>query len=458
MFDDTNKNMGNPETPAAGSINKLTWSNSAKSNITTLGDINNKTGLYAFNTTVKETIKYLYLNNNSFSEINALKDFTSIIELQMMCNQNLSNINGLENHSSLNYLTLHNCALNNSENTGISGLTGCNKLTKLSVQNNTNLESLNGIEFSTNLLYLIANNCNLTNIDGLKNHSKVNYLQLANNVNLESVKYIQHCKALNYIYLDNNVNMSTTELDEALNGTNSSIGNTNLIKQCANGFQNIPKKYWDLFTSSATVLDYSYEKLGEYLTIESPKWIKLKGRIDVTKLKLDGQIKLSMEDSGSNYGIYSTLKTMTGMKALALRNCNQINSLAFVKNMSKLCELDIRGISDTLVDYSDLNVCTNIKSLIIDNPNIDLKTLVTNINRNEREFLEMLSVIKDDGSQCKSAEWPEGHYVKMPPRVKVRHTFHVTKVFDKFDAFSYIELRVGPSNVYIRNLPVEWTD
>ena len=391
MFDDTNKNMGNPETPAAGSINKLTWSNSAKSNITTLGDINNKTGLYAFNTTVKENIKYLYLNNNSFSEINALKDFTSIIELQMMCNPNLSNINGLENHSSLNYLTLHNCALNNSENTGISGLTGCNKLTKLSVQNNTNLESLNGIEFSTNLLYLIANNCNLTNIDGLKNHSKVNYLQLANNVNLESVKYIQHCKALNYIYLDNNVNMSTTELDEALNGTNQILGESVLIGNCINGYQNIPKKYWDLFTGTSTVIDYSYATLGEYLTIDSVKWVKLKGRTNVTKLKLDGQTKLIMEDSGSNYGIYSTLKTMKGMVALSLDNIPSINNLNFVSEstsndvwqiyMPNLKEIDIRNCSSNLVDLSSLNNCTKLERLFVNNSEIVFSKIIPTLNR-----------------------------------------------------------------------------
>ena len=397
MYDSSiTKNMDNPA--SYSNTNKLLWTGLSTSNISSLGENtgSTKTGLYAFNDIIKNKLQYIYLNNNSISNVNALSDFSAIVELQLMCNPNLSNIDGLANHTKLERLTLHNCAL-----TSISKLAGCNALTKLSVQANTGLISLVGIEGATNMVYLVANNCAITNIDSLANHSKIQYLNLANNASLVSVKYIQHCKALKYIYLDNNTNMSTTEVDSALNGsdkTANTLGTDILIKNCINGYNNIPKSYWDLFTSTATVLDWSYGTLGEYLYVDSAKWVKLKDRTDVTKLKLDGQTQLKMEDTavGSNtyYGIESTLKTLTGMKALSLKGCTQVNSIGFlepkyntstpktlISGMPSLYEVDLRSVANTLTDLSVLNNCTALKRLIVNNASIDATKIVTAINR-----------------------------------------------------------------------------
>ena len=410
MFDDTiTKNTGIPSEYNNGT-NTLTYSSSSKSNVTNLGEDTGttKTGLYAFNDVIKNKIKYMYLNNNNFSNVNALSGFTKIEELQLMCNPSLSNINALSNNTSLQRITLQNCALTalgtyDSTNKVYSGgLTGCKSITKLSIQNNSGLTSLVGIESATSMQYLVANNCNITNIDSLANHSAISYLKLSNNTSLVSVKYIQHCKSLRYIYLDSNTNMASTEVDSALNGsdtTTNSLGTDVLIKNCINSYNNIPKAYWDLFITTSTTLDWSYETLGEKLTVNSAKWVKLKGRSDVKKLKLDGQTELLMDDktegSTTYYGIKSTLKTLTGMVALSMKNMSQVNNIDFmrpiyetrggkqvlVSGMPSLDELFISGVNSSLVDLSVLNDCTSLQALYIDNPSIKLELIQTAINR-----------------------------------------------------------------------------
>jgi hypothetical protein len=344
MFDDTiTKNMGNPASYNAGT-NKLTWTSNNKSNVSSLGNKDSNTGLNAFNGTIKKSLKYLYLNNNKFFNLDALSGFSNIEELQCMCNANLSNIDGLAGHSTIKYLTLQSCNLtfvgsyDASTKKYSGGLTGCSGLTTISMQNNKNLNSLCGLESANDLYFLIANRCSITDISALTNKSKVYYLDLANNVNLVKVKYLQYCKALTYLYLDNNTNMSSTELDAGLNGIDASIGTSVLISNLFNGYNNIPESYWSLFYSDVGELDFSYSKLGKYLTNDSSEWIKIRENKNLKKLKLDGQTSLTMDDTTkivngttvTYYGITSTLKTLTGMIALSLNDMTQLNDISFV--------------------------------------------------------------------------------------------------------------------------------
>ena len=389
MFDDTKtKNNDCPATSSDSTTNKnkLRWTSENKSNVKALGDESSKTGLFAFNNSVKNSIKYVYLNNNNFSDVNSLKDFKNIVELQLQCNSSLSDIGGLKNHGNLEVLTLHKCSL--LELVDFSSekedKTRFSKLSKLTVHGNSNLESLKGIENCKELVYLIANNCNLTDIAELKEHSKVSYLDLASNSKLQHVAYIQHCKALQYIYLDDNINMDETEMDMAFNGRQEIYGKDILIKNCINGYENIPKKYWGLFDNTATVLDYSLARVGK-LTVDSTKWIALKDRTDVTKLKLDGQTSLPMNDDTSGgitrYGLKTVLKTLTGLKALSLYECSQVDDISFVSGMTGLYELDIRSVSENLTDLSVLDSSMSLNRLIVNNPDIDATKIQNLINR-----------------------------------------------------------------------------
>lgn len=83
---------------------------------------------------------------------------------------------------------------------------------------------------------------------------------------------------------------------------------------------------------------------------------------------------------------------------------------------------------------------------------------MTNVdtNRNTDEFLKFISAVTDDGTECQKFQIQNGAWMKMPPRVALRREFSVTNVFDKFSSFSYIELLIADTHVYIRNLPIQW--
>ena len=83
---------------------------------------------------------------------------------------------------------------------------------------------------------------------------------------------------------------------------------------------------------------------------------------------------------------------------------------------------------------------------------------MTNVdtNRNSEDYLHFISAFTDSGTECKNFEIQNGNWLRMPPRVPVRREFYVTKIFDKFPSFSYIELTIADTRVYIRNLPIQW--
>ena len=72
---------------------------------------------------------------------------------------------------------------------------------------------------------------------------------------------------------------------------------------------------------------------------------------------------------------------------------------------------------------------------------------------NSSLYTEILSAITNNGVTCKDTEGNGS--MKLPPRVKVRKEYYITKVFDEFPYFSYLEIKVGSARVYIRNLPIE---
>lgn len=84
---------------------------------------------------------------------------------------------------------------------------------------------------------------------------------------------------------------------------------------------------------------------------------------------------------------------------------------------------------------------------------------VTNLdtNKNTEEFLKFVSAFTDSGVECRNFELQDNsHWLKMPPRIAIRREFYVTNVMDKFSSFSYVELNIANTRVFIKNLPVRW--
>ncbi len=331
-------------------LSKYTFFNNERSNVTDISVLNK------IAPNIKSSIKYMYLNNNKISSIEALDGFNNIYELDLMCNSPLANLKGLENHTSIVYLTTHACSL-----IDINGLQGTTGLKYFTVHTNSNLTNLNGLEQSINLDRVLAYSCNITDITALANHTNLKYLSLYSNVNLENVITLGSLTGLNELYLANNEKMIGTEVRDAL-----ADPTTHILQNCGGNYS-IPSKYNIYF---ATLTSYDYSNMN--LTDDSDEINALKGRSNVTRLNLSGNPQLS------NAKLQEILSTMTGLKALNLNGCENLIAVDFLKDkkMPDLEELDVRGTSEELVDFSDLmNNCSNIKTLIIDNPKTNMEII-----------------------------------------------------------------------------------
>ena len=350
----------------AGSVySKWSYNESSKSNLTDISSFNK------FPTSIKNTIKYVYINNNSFSSIENLKDFSNIYELDLMYNSNLLNLNGLENNSKLTYIFAQNCDLQN-----ITGILGSTNLSGLNVASNKKLNSLKGIENSKNIDRINVEKCNIEDITALQDNIKIRYLDITNNTSLKSVIALKNCTGIRKLYLAGNINMIGTEVRDALADTT-----THVLQNCGGNYS-LPSKYNIYFS---TLTSYDYSNLG--LTDDSDEINSLKNKTTVTRLNLSGNPNLS------NIKLQEILSTMTGLKALNLNGCKNLNSIDFIdeNKVANLLELDLRNTNSTLIDLSNLNnYATNLATLVVDNSSIELNKIQTTINRISRENLEQI--------------------------------------------------------------------
>ena len=324
---------------------------------TVKGNVSNIDNLSKINSSIKNTVKYAYLNNNSFTSIECLKDFVKIYELDLM-NNNLINLNGLENHINLRYIFAQYCNLYN-----IEALSGNLNLFQICINGNLSLTSLKGIEELNQIDCIDAYTCNIMDITSLQGNTKIRVLNLNNNSNLESIIALKNCTGLRKLYLANNENMIGTEVRDAL-----ADPSTHVLQNCGANYS-IPSKYNIYFT---TLTSYDYSNLG--LTDDSDEINALKNKTSVTRLNLSGNSNLS------NDKLQEILSTMTGLKYLNLRNL-QLKSLDFMNNVSGLEELDIRNCKSMNSDLSILNTKgKDLYTFITDNNNIDLTKVQTCIN------------------------------------------------------------------------------
>ena len=347
-------------TGAAVSVSKYHYNSTKYSNLKNIDNLKN------IPNNIKNSIKYLYLNNNSFENVEALNEYKSIYEVDLMCNKNLLNLDGMENNSNLVYLFAQNCNLNN-----IEGLKGNVNLRFISMKKNNELESLLGLEDSKNLDYVLLSECNIQDITAFENNTKLRFLSLSNNVNLESVKALGTCIGIKKLYLDGNVNMIGTEVRDAL-----ADPVTHILQNCGRDYR-IPSKYNIYFT---TLTSYDYSNMN--LTDDSDEINSLKNKTNVTRLNLSGNKQLS------NAKLQEILSTMTGLKYLSLTSLN-LENLDFLNNVKNLIELDVRNCNSLQADLSTLNNSSSVmQTFVTNNTNIDLTKIqiaINNISNNRSE-------------------------------------------------------------------------
>ena len=344
-------------------VNKWIYNDNKRSQLTDISAISK------FSSSIKNTVKYVFLNNNSFSSIECLGDLKNIYELDVMCNSKLLNLNGLENHTNLVYVFAQKCNLQN-----INGLENTPELFGLCILSNINLKSMNGIENSKKIDHIEAGGCDIIELSALQDNSKVRYLALQYNVNLESIIALKNCTGLRKLFLAGNINMIGTEVRDAL-----ADPITHILQNCGATY-NIPSKYNIYFT---TLTSYDYSNLG--LTDDSDEINSLKNKTSVTRLNLSGNPNLS------NSKLQEILSTMTGLKTLSLNGCVNLETIEFVSEnkVDKLVELDLRGTSKKLIDLSNLNNSKTLITLVVDNTNIELdkiQDLINSMAKNDNRY------------------------------------------------------------------------
>ena len=311
-----------------GTNGKYSYSSNVENNVTDISSLDK----VAKN--IKSSIKVIYMNNNRISNIEGLKNFSSIEELDIMNNRSLINLTGLENHSTIKYLIAQNTAIEN-----IDGLTGCNNI-ESAIFNTSNIKSLNGLA-SEKLNVLDIKNSKIMDIESLTQSKNLTYLQLENNKDLSKIDSIKVCSKINNLYLGGN-----TALDETVL---SSVEFQNIIKQCGVNYS-LDGKYGLLFLNQEKV-DLTNSNLTDG-DLEL-----LRGKTNIKGIKLTGNPNLS------NTKIEEILATLTKLECVNLYNVSQVTNIEFVNKLTNLVELDLRGTN--VVDLSVLENLANSNKLTI---------------------------------------------------------------------------------------------
>ena len=347
------------------SVGKYSYSSSTRNNVT------NISSLSSFATNIKASIKYMYLNNNNLNSIEALRDFSNIEEIYVLCNPNLISLTGLENHTSIKYIL--------AQYTGIVdliGLSGCSNI-NTGIFTKTNLQSLDGLS-SSSLNQIDAENSKVTDISALNDNTSITYLQLENNSSLQDISSIKNCSNINNLYLAGNTLLDETVL--------SSLEFQTIIKNCGTNYS-LDGKYGLLFLNQERV-DLSNSNLtDEQLEL-------LRGKENIKAINLSNNTNLT------NSKIESILSTLTNLTCISLKNISNLTSINFVKNLKGLTQLDLRGTGNSDLSVLEEMATTgtlNLGCLFIDNKNIDITKIQETINSVSKKNTRNSYTFEKDG-------------------------------------------------------------
>jgi len=289
--------------------------------------------------TTKESIEYLYLNNNELTNIDNLYEFKNVHFLRLEGN-NITSLVGL---------------YNKEKNIGMF------EIERLFVRKNLLGEDIEGDSLNPASDSLRDFSTVTKNQDNTYTFTKVftniKYLDLAKNSSLKYIDYIKSCSTLEYIWLNGCTSLSNSSVLNAasiLNNTNTYIDDDYVFYLAAN--DNTLKKL-DVGTKEMTLTDFDN---------------LLKDKTSMIHLKLDG-ISFVDEDGNPvlnyNTAVNTTLGKLTAMKYLSVNGLSNLTSLTFVSTMTDLRQIDLRGTAVT--DLSNIvQYTTKLQNLIIDNDEI----------------------------------------------------------------------------------------
>ena len=310
--------FGNEFTPITYDI----WSSSflssysggrASKSITTTEPLSN------FSNVTKQTIKYLWLNNNKISSLSGLIDFNNVYSLRAETNY-ITNLSGLEKMKNLAYLNVANNYL------------GKNEIYNGSTEISEQYSDTDALHFISEL-------------------NKLYYIRISENTNLKYVKYLKNCTGLRVFY-----GYSVTNLVDAYE--------LKTIKAQCNPFYLDQKYELDLLDSETTK---SLDLHGKKLTVSNLTSIKECTKIYRLNLRGTSYVDINgnaLSESVINTNLEECLNSLTLMQYLDLRNINSLTTINFTKKMPELRQMLLTGTK--VADLAPLDSCTKLNSLLID--------------------------------------------------------------------------------------------
>ena len=294
--------------------------------ITNLSDISPLANLTV---ATKNAVKYLYINDNQITSLEALSGFSNLYYLRASFNQ-ITSLKGLENKPNLTYLQ---ASYNKLDDT--SDVKG-------------NEDVLSAIEGNQTLYWL--------DLRGNK---------------IKWISHLKECSNLKYIYLDDIETIDDEDMSE--------------IKENIKNAKNViysPKYSLSLTSNDTTKLSLASQNITEsqfkslknctnltYLSLYNTKFVKDTGE--------------ALTEAELNSLLNEILPKFTKLTELSLYNV-KFSDMSFVTSLSKLVMLDLRGTSATTDGDKGLTLLennTNLGILAVDNSKIDLSKIQNIVER-----------------------------------------------------------------------------
>ncbi len=271
--------------------------------------------------TTVEAVKYLSLQNNAITSLDAIKNFKNVRLLRVEMNR-LTTLSGIEDMNELYYLYAQNNLLGANEE--ILG-------------DNDNDGYDDGI-----------NNDNA--LRPLTDKKMLYFLGLTYNNDLKFVHYLINDTNLRYLLMSTCENLDTDSLVKIKPLLNSCTGKLNLN----------PKYSLVLLDKNTLQLDLSNQKMSksEFLTLKNNTYIQ---DLSLYNLKIINESGIEITGNELNNIINEVLSTMTSIKNLSLYNV-KIDDISFVKKTTSIKRINLRNT----------NVTTGTKSITGEDNGLEL--------------------------------------------------------------------------------------
>ena len=303
-------------------------------------------------------IKYICLDGNNLTNINAIANWSNLIELSFQNNR----ITELPNLEKL--IQLKSINIGNNQIQAINNMAKLESIENLEIDNNL-LVSLEGIQNLTNLKRLSCSNNQLKQISGLERLTNLENVNFNKN-QIQDINKLKQNMKIKYLYLDNNIILDFSTLEQLPNLQKYSIYNQSIfieVKEKLVGdyiLVPLPDLYGALYNTNSFIhqKNLTTEAIGTkyYEVDKSKKNVKLKAN----DLK-SNNITIRVFDNNNTFFTYTIQADKIPPVIEGVTN----NKTYIEESVTPICDDD--DIGDVQLTKNGLKVVYNLGDTIKDN-------------------------------------------------------------------------------------------